>query len=118
MQVLQKDADILLHIEPFSLKGSLLCRVSFSTKLVDYFYNKKCIFAVGHKRCSSMKYLQRFDAAIVAEEKGQIQEKLEALLHAQEMKDVYAKKAWECGQKNHQIADIQNELFKDFKALE
>lgn len=118
VQVLQKDADILLHIEPFSLKGSLLCRLSFSTKLVDYFYNKKCIFAVGHKRCSSMKYLQRFDAAIVAEEKGQIQEKLEALLHAQEMKDVYAKKAWECGQKNHQIADIQNELFKDFKALE
>jgi len=117
VQVLQKDADILLHIEPFSLKGSLLCRLSFSTKLVDYFYNKKCIFAVGHKRCSSMKYLQRFDAAVVAEEKDEIQEKLEMLLQTQEMKDIYAKKAWECGQKNHQITEIQNELFEDFNAL-
>lgn len=117
VQILQKEADILLHIEPFSLKGSLRCRLSFSTKLVDYFYNGKCIFATGHKRCSSMKYLKRFDAAVTVENPAKMKEKLESLIDDVEMRSVYREKAWECGKNNHQIAEIQKNLLRDFNEL-
>lgn len=115
VQKLQTDADMLLHIEPFTLKGSLLCRLSFSTKLVDYFNKKKCIFAVGHSRCSSMKYLKRNDAAIVCESYGEMAEALKKVLESPDMVNEYAKKAWDCGSRNHRIEDIQKGLIKDFE---
>ncbi len=115
VQKLQGDADILLHIEPFTLKGSLLCRLSFSTKLVDYFNKKKCIFAVGHSRCSSMKYLKRNDSAIVCESYDEMAEQLKKVLESPQMVVEYAKKAWDCGAKNHRIEDIQSGLKKDFE---
>ncbi len=114
VQELQKSADVLLHIEPFSLKGSLLCRLSFSTKLVDYFYNKKCIFAIGHKRCSSIKYLKRYDASIVVDNLKDIKGELERLLHHPELLTQYREKAWKCGYNNHQISSIQQGLLEDF----
>lgn len=117
VQTLQKEADILLHIEPFSLKGSLLCRLSFSTKLVDYFYNGKCIFATGHKRCSSMKYLTRFDAAVTVENPAEIKENLESLIDDAKKRSAYREKAWECGKNNHQIVNIQKNLLQDFNEL-
>lgn len=117
VQKLQKEADVLLHIEPFSLKGSLLCRLSFSTKLVDYFHNQKCIFAVGHKRCASMGYLKRFEAAKTVEKKKGVEEALESLIESLEERNAWAQKAWECGCNNHQIEDIQNRLIQDFDGL-
>lgn len=115
VQRLQTEADILLHIEPFTLKGSLLCRLSFSTKLVDYFHKEKCIFAVGHSRCSSMKYLKRNNSAIVCENYREMGEKLEELLNNHELIKTYAQNAWDCGAKNHRIEDIQAGLIKDFE---
>ncbi len=115
VQKLQGDADILLHIEPFTLKGSFLCRLSFSTKLVDYFNKKKCIFAVGHSRCSSMKYLKRNDSAVVCESYDEMGKKLRELLESPELIKSYAKKAWDCGAKNHRIENIQSGLIKDFE---
>ena len=112
--MLQSEADILLHIEPFTLKGSLLCRLSFSTKLVDYFHKRKCIFAVGCGVCSSMMYLKRYDAAVVAESYDEMREKLKDLINNPETVKEYADKAWNCGENNHRIEDIQNRLLKDF----
>lgn len=110
VQQLQEKADILLHIEPMNLKGSLLCRLSFSTKLVDYFYNAKCIFAVGSSRCSAMKYLKRHDAAVVSETIEEAEDKLLKLINSPMVVKEYAMKAWKCGYKNHQIEQIQGEL--------
>ena len=110
----QKQSDVLLHVEPFTLKGSLLCRLSFSTKLVDYFYNGKCVFAVGHKRCSSMKYLKRNDAGIVVEKKKDVKNKLLKLLRDLENVKIYQEKSWKCGEKNHQIKAIQSMLIENF----
>ena len=114
VQKLQSEADILLHIEPFTLKGSLLCRLSFSTKLVDYFHKRKCIFAVGSGVCSSMKYLKRNDAAVTAESYDEMRDKLKSLINNSETVREYADKAWDCGARNHRIEDIQNKLLKDF----
>ena len=114
VQKLQSEADILLHIEPFTLKGSLICRLSFSTKLVDYFHKRKCIFAVGSGICSSMRYLKRYDAAVVAESHDEMREKLKDLINNPETVKEYADKAWSCGVNNHRIEYIQNRLLKDF----
>lgn len=111
VQEKQKEADMLLHIEPFSLKGKLLCRLSFSTKLVDYFHNHKCIFAVGDKICSSMKYLKRYDAAIVSESIEEMQVNIKRIVENEEIICEYADKAWECGNKNHKISELQKKLY-------
>lgn len=114
---IQDQADILLHIEPMSLKGSLLCRLSFSTKLVDYFYQAKCIFAVGSVRCSSMKYLKKNDAAIVAFTVEEAEKALEEILETPTVIEEYAVKAWKCGYRNHQIDSIQSKLIHTFNSL-
>ncbi len=117
VQEKQKEADILLHIEPFSLKGKLICRLSFSTKLVDYFYNGKCVFAVGDKVCSSMKYLKRYDAAIVSESIDEMKENIKRIAYNKELIKTYAEKAWECGSKNHKISEIQQKLYDDMTSV-
>ena len=117
VRVLQSQADVLLHIEPMSLKGSLLCRLSFSTKLVDYFYNAKCIFAVGSGRCSAMKYLKRYDAAIISENNKEAVEKMKEVINSPNLVKEYAEKSWNCGYNNHQIQKIQSELRSKLKKL-
>lgn len=114
---LQKKADILLHIEPTSLKGSLICRLSFSTKLVDYFHNAKCILAVGSKRCSSMKYLARHDAAVTATNIADGEAALEKLVLNPQLIKEYSQKAWECGKKNHQKDALQKRLLETLKEI-
>lgn len=115
VQKLQKQADVLLHIEPFSLKGSLLCRLSFSTKLVDYFHHRKCIFAVGPLRCASMQYLRKNQAAVVACSLEEAEQKLPELLKNPEDISRYGQNAWNCGEKNHRITAIQKHLLTSMK---
>ncbi len=117
VQEKQKEADILLHIEPFSMKGKLLCRLSFSTKLVDYFHNRKCIFAVGDKICSSMKYLKRLDAAVVSESIEEMRENIKRVVDNKEIVCEYADKAWECGNKNHKISELQKKIYDNMVNL-
>lgn len=114
---IQQKADILLHVEALSLKDSLITRLSFSTKLVDYFNEKKCVLAVGSSRTSSMKYLVRNDAAFVIEREEDIRSKLEELLSNEETIHKYAKNGWLCGKRNHQIFQIQKKLFTELQYL-
>ena len=62
-----------------------------------------------------MKYLKRNDSAIVCESYKEMGEKLGELLKNPELINTYAKKAWDCGAKNHRIEDIQEGLKKDFE---
>jgi hypothetical protein len=112
---LQKESDMVLHVEPFTLKGSLLCRLSFSTKLVDYFYNSKCIFAIGHKRCSSMQYLKNNNCAIVHTDLKEIEMSLLKILDDEEIITKYQQSAYNCGEKNHQISEIQKKIKENFE---
>lgn len=106
-------ADILLHVEPITTKDRLFFRLSFSTKLVDYFYNAKCILAMGGDT-ASMRYLQENDAAIVELDERKIKDKLITLIKNPNLIEVYSQKAWNCGEKNHQIKNIQNNIYLDF----
>ncbi len=73
---IQRKSDVVVHVESFRLKYKLQTRLSFSTKLVDYFQNSKCIFAVGWDKANSIDYLIENDAAIVATSVDMIKSKL------------------------------------------
>lgn len=114
---IQKAADILVHVESFSLRGRLAVHQSFSTKLVDYMSLAKCIFAVGPKDVASIDYLIKNDAAVVAVNKQQIASYLKRLIEDPNLIAEYGKKAWECGRKNHQIDVIQKNFRADLEML-
>ncbi len=114
---IQKEADILVHVENFDLKSKLAVRMSFSTKLVDYFHQAKCIFAVGPKEVASMDYLIKNDAAITATSEKEIEEKLKMIIENPDIIKEYGDKAWECGKRNHQIDKIQKMLINDLRRI-
>jgi len=114
---IQEDADILVHCEALGLKNYLRVRLSFSTKIVDYLSHHRCIFAVGRKECASIRYFLKNDAAVVATSECEIGEKLIVLLNDKTMIEEYARKAWECGKRNHQMGVIQRSLYKDLRTL-
>lgn len=108
-----KSADVLVHVEPTTLKDRLFFRLSFSTKLVDYFYNARCILALGGKT-GSIRYLQDNNAAIVETDVRKIKEQIERLVNHPNLVKEYAEKAWKCGLRNHQIKTIQDGIYSDF----
>ncbi len=74
-----QDNDILIHVEPTDLKNTLYYRLSFSTKLVDYFRNGRCIIAYGGNT-GSMKYLKDNDCGIVISPKDDLVKELATIL--------------------------------------
>ena len=68
----QKEADILLFAEAVDGPNSKIARLSFSTKLTDYFRSGKCILAVGNPDTAPMDYLKEDDAALIAFDKNVI----------------------------------------------
>lgn len=108
-----KSADILVHVEPTTLKDRLFYRLSFSTKIVDYFYCGKCIFAAGG-RTAAMDYLKDNDAAIVELDKKNFTNVLNEIATDPELITKYGDKAWMCGKKNHDIHKIQSRIYSDF----
>ena len=111
----QQKADVLIHVESFSLKEKLAVRHSFSTKLVDFFKLGKCIFAVGSKDVASINSLIENDAAIIAVNKKEIYTKLGSIIENQNLIEEYAEKSWICGATNHDISRIQKVLINDIQ---
>lgn len=109
-----QDNDILIHVEPTDLKNTLYYRLSFSTKLVDYFRNGRCIIAYGGDT-GSMKYLKDNDCGIVISPKDDLVKELATILSDTTLIENYAHKSYEIGRKNHQINIIQSNLRKDLE---
>ena len=114
-QKIQSKSDILIHCESFDIKEKYKVRLSFSTKIVDYFLKKKCIFAVGDKNSALMKYLIENKAAICACDRETIYNVLYDLINSPNTLIQYADNAWNCGKKNHNILDIQKNILTVFK---
>lgn len=111
------DADIVVHVEAFGHKDRLETRLSFSTKLVDYFESGRCIFAVGWKDAASIDYLIQNDAAVVATSTGEMESKLKELISNHQLIMDYGQKAWNCGERNHQIDTIKKQFHKALQEL-
>lgn len=106
--------DILIHVEPTDLKNTLYYRLSFSTKLVDYFRNGRCIIAYGGFT-GSMDYLTANDCGIYISPKDNLTDKLKLILTNPSLIKKYSNKCYNIGVKNHQINKIQSSLRSDLQ---
>ena len=113
----QRDSDILIHVESLRLKEKLMTRLSFSTKLVDYFAKGKCILAVGWNEAASIEYLRKNDLAIIVDDLNQIKKTLNKLFNEPEKIKKYGHKSWYFGKNNHDINVIKESLRKDMLNL-
>lgn len=113
----QRDADILVHVESFELSERSSARLSFSTKIVDYLESGRCILAVGWKKTGAIEYLVQNDAAIVITDVSQIYSKVSNLINNKKTIFDYAVKGFELGKKNHQIEKIRNSLYDDLVSV-
>lgn len=111
-----QSADILLHVEPTTVKELLFFRLSFSTKLVDYFYNARCILALGGNT-EAMRYLKDNDAAIIEMDADKIEETLSEVINNKDKIILYGKNAWDCGVRNHQLKILQEGIYQDFCSI-
>ena len=112
-EVLQKqmEADVLLFLEDLS-DANLKARLSFSTKITDYFSAGKCIFAIGNPDLAPMQYFKETQSAIVVEQEGTLLPALQTLSQPETLASC-AQNAVECGVKNHG-ADV---IFQTFDGV-
>ncbi len=110
-------SDIALHVESFELKNKLLTRLSFSTKIVDCLASTCAVMAISWREQAGYKYLQKEDAAICIDSSNKIEPTLRKILDNSNVIIEYADKAWQCGKRNHQLEQIQAELYSDLKHL-
>ncbi|MBQ4573413.1 MAG: hypothetical protein IJA80_09070 [Clostridia bacterium] len=109
---IQKNSDILLHCEGFSLKEKLAVHQSFSTKIVDYLETNRCILAIGDDYCASIKYFIDNNCGAVATSKKEIKPCLMKLCSNHDLLKQYADNAWESGKKKHSHINIK-QMVKD-----
>ena len=114
---IQKNSDILLHVEGFSLKEKLAVHQSFSTKIVDYIESNRCILAIGDDYCASIQYFIKNGCGMVAKNKKEIKTRLLELHENRNLLKQYADKAWESGKKYHYKPSIHNMVKKDLNNL-
>lgn len=104
---IQRNADIVVFVESLEVRHRFDARLSFSTKLTDYFASGKCIFAIGDKSIAPIRYLQENDAAIIATDYLEIEKQLTRLLTTENLICEYGRKAFECGKRNHEESAVK-----------
>ncbi len=105
----QREADILLYLESLSDKNKM-ARLSFSSKLTDYFSAGKCIWAIGNKALGPMAYLQKEEAAWVTSDKHHILDDFNRLAHSEELLQSYSRKSQDCGYRNHRAEEMYHRV--------
>lgn len=103
---IQKEADILVFAESLSEKYRYAARLSFSTKITDYFSSGRCIFALGSDEIAPIDYLKSEDAAVVVTDYKDIEGALRKLCDEPSLIEEYAKKAYDCGKRHHNRDDV------------
>jgi hypothetical protein len=113
IQMIQKEADVLVHAESFQLKQRLQVRHSFSTKIVDYLAVGRAILGIGPLSTASIKYLADNNAAFIVHDKSRFKEVVLDIIKKPEARSEVIMNAWQCGQRNHQIEKIQVGLIQE-----
>lgn len=108
---LQKESDILLFVESLGKKNKV-ARLSFSTKITDYYAAGKCIFAVGNEDLAPIELFKDTDSAIIVTKDSELLNKLKLLLNLKIVEE-YAKKSFDTGIKNHSSKDIINTFYEN-----
>lgn len=114
---LQKEADILLFAEAITGEHSQIARLSFSTKLTDYFHSGKCILAVGAKDVAPMEYLAAENAALCASSEEEVYLRLKEIADQPQKIHQFAEAAYRCGQKNHSRQAVEAIMKTTFQEI-
>lgn len=107
VEEIQRKSDITLFAEAMSGRYKNAARLSFSTKLTDYFKSGRCVLAVGSRDIAPVDYLIREDAAVVVTEPDDLQKTLEELCDNPQLITEYGAKAVECGIRNHSKEKVE-----------
>lgn len=113
---IQKKADVLLMLEALNGKHKYDARLSFSTKVVDYLAQGKCIVAVAPNDIASTEYLKNYDAALCASSENEIYEVLE-MITKDSVREYYSKQALKLVKSNHDLGLIQKKLYRSFSII-
>lgn len=108
---LHKEADVLLFAESLSDKD-LTVRLSFSTKLTDYFAAGKCIWGVGNADLGPIDYIKQEGVGFVSTDIKSIKEALIQMIEDLGRISAFSEKAYQCGKKNHSSELIISRLKK------
>lgn len=111
------EADIALHVESFDKKYMLETEHSFSTKLIDLMASSCAILAICWNQNSGWNYVKENDAAICLSSYEEILLKLQEIVANPSIIQEYARKAAECGIKNHNRAKIQKQIRDVFERV-
>lgn len=114
---LQEEADILLFAESLERKKNQGARLSFSTKITDYFRAGRCIWAVGSPTLGPIDYLQRMDAAIMSTDEKSILSSLKLIIDNPRIIKEYAEKGYNCGIKYHNGDVVLSKLYMMIQSL-
>lgn len=108
---LQEEADVLLFAESLDRKKNQNARLSFSTKITDYFRAGKCIWTVGSPTLGPVDYLIRKNASLVSTDVKSILDVLNRMIENPSVIEEYAYKGFECGKENHNSERILKKLY-------
>lgn len=114
---LQKEADILLFAEAMTGDHSRIARLSFSTKLTDYFRSGKCILAIGAGDVAPMEYLKAENAALCASAEEEVYQQIKLLAEYPERIPQMAENGYLCGRRNHSREEIQKKIESTFQKI-
>ncbi len=78
---IQKNADVLVHVEGFSPSAVAAAEMSFSTKLIDYMLAGRPILAIGDAAVNSIQVLQKHGVGIVAASPADVGAAVRSLLN-------------------------------------
>lgn len=102
---LQRNADVLLFLEDIS-EDNRMARLSFSTKITDYYAAGKCIFAVGNKDLAPMELLKESNSALIANNAAEVVTCINQLKD-KEVIHFFAKRSYIVGREQHSILKIK-----------
>lgn len=106
-----KDSDILVMTENLNPYYSRTIQFGFSTKITDYLFMSKPIFAYGPADNTGMAYLRDHKAAMVVSDKTALVQSLTQLLSDQTLQEQMIRNALSLATQNHD-ADKNAEKFK------
>lgn len=112
-----RNADIALHVESMDKKNRLATRVSFSTKIIDLMASTCAILAVCWNRHCGYQYLRDNDAAFCVDNYSNILPMLQRIVDNPSLVQEYARKAYECGLRNHTREKIRKQIKDKFEEV-
>lgn len=113
----QEKSDILIIAESLDSRQNV-ARLSFSTKITDCLSANRCILAIGKPDSATIEYLTDNNAAIVCSTEDEIFNALKSIVLDESQLIDYAKRAYLCGQKNHNPVSIKEILHRELDILD